>query len=103
MLYYCSEAQCPNEYRSVDNFVELIEDDERPYTIEEVENLGYWLHATPLALHKILRDRGLTCAGQAHEHNVRTFNDNPNTRWSDCKSYGGGGGSSLQGFAGVAG
>jgi hypothetical protein len=97
------DPKCPDEYRSVDNFVKFIEDDERPYTVAEVEELGYWLHATPLALHKILRERGLTCAGQKVERDFRTVDDNPNNRWTSYKSYGGGGGSCLLGFAGTAG
>ena len=55
MLTKNNDSDCPDEYRSVDNFVDFIEDDERPYTVAEVTELGYWLHATPLALNKILR------------------------------------------------
>jgi hypothetical protein len=105
MLSKNNDPTCPEEYRSIDNFVEYIEDDERPYTVAEVTELGFWLMATPLALHKVLRERGLTCSGQAHEQKVRmSGTDSPGgNRWAECKCYGGGGGDSLIGIAGRAG
>lgn len=103
MLNQSTDPRCPAEYQSVEAFVEYIEDDERPYTIKEVVELGYWLKATPLALNRILKEYGLTGQGQGHEHAIRTVNDNPNTRWTSCPTHGGGGGDSLIGIAGRAG
>jgi hypothetical protein len=60
MLNQSTDPRCPAEYTSIEAFVEFIEDDERPYTIKEVVELGYWLKATPLALNRITawRPRG---------------------------------------------
>jgi len=96
-------SKCQPEYTSVEAFVEYIRDDERPYTIAEVEELAFWTRKTPLALNRILKAAGLVPQGQGHEQRVRTVNDNPNDRWQACPSHGGGGGSSLEGFAGRAG
>jgi hypothetical protein len=105
MLSYCHDEKCPEEFRSVENFVEYIQDDERPYTVAEVEELGFWLSATTLALHKILRERGLRCSGQKVERKVRMAGtDAPGgPRGAACPGSGGGGGDSMLGFAGVAG
>ena len=103
MLTHCDDPRCPEEYRSIENFVEYIQDEERPYTLAEVEELGYWVRATVLHLHGVLRGEGLTFAGQAKDHKIRMANENPHTRWTDCKSHGGGGGDSIMGFAGRAG
>lgn len=96
-------SKCQPEFVSVESFIEFIQDDERPYTIAEVEELAFWTRKTPLALNRILKAAGLVAQGQGHEQKPRMANMNPNTRWTDCKSYGGGGGSSLEGFAGRAG
>jgi len=103
MLDHSDDPRCPAEYRSVEEFVEYIEDDERPYTIKEIVDLAYWLKATTLALGKILKEYGLTAQGQKHEHAVCMATTNQNDRWQACPSHGGGGGDSLIGIAGRAG
>jgi hypothetical protein len=103
MLSYCNDPKCPAEYRTIRDFVSYIEDDERNYTVQEVTELGYWLRETPLALHQILKSYGLTCQGQSKDRKIRMANENPHTRWTECRSYGGGGGDSLIGIAGRVG
>ena len=105
MLERNFDTNCPAEYSSLNDFVEFIEEEERPYTVDEIEELSFWLSCSTLKLHGMLKAQGLRCKGQAHERNVRmSGTDSPGgNRWAECKCYGGGGGDSLIGIAGHAG
>lgn len=88
------------EFASVEDFVEYLCDDEQTtFNHEHLACLEFRLNKAVWLIRKDLEAYGLKLAKRGIERNVRTFGTNPNDRWQACPSHGGGGGSSIQGYA----
>ena len=102
------------EMASVLDFVQdKMDNDERTFTGDELQELFANLHRqdpVEYRFYQTVRDEllgyGLKLAGPQVEKSVRTFGENPNNLWSHPSmntGARGGGGSSIQGFAGRVG
>ena len=88
------------EFASIEDFVEcLCDDDTNTFNHEHLACLEFRLNKAVWIIRKELEAYGLKLAKRGVERHIRTFSTNPNDRWQACPSHGGGGGSSIQGYA----
>lgn len=88
------------EYSSVEDFAEfLLDNDESEFDFGDLNCLNARTGVGLTVIKAALKEYGLTLKLRAPEHATRGFTSNPNTRWTDCPSHGGGGGGAIQGMA----